>query len=115
MKSTYEKGLEGEQLARSYLEKKGYCLVKARYKTPEGEIDLIMEKGSQVVFIEVKYRPKGMKGEGVWSITNKKKKRFLLAVENYLLTQNLHHRDVRIDVVEISKDEIWHIENAFSA
>lgn len=41
----------------------GFWPVRWRYRTPFGEIDLIMKRASQIRFIEVKYRRKAPEGE----------------------------------------------------
>lgn len=46
-----------ERVAYLYLRVKGYRCIKTRYKTPLGEIDLLMARGSTLVAVEVKYRP----------------------------------------------------------
>ena len=56
--TSYTRGLLAEGIAFFYLWAKGYRLRAWRYKTPVGEIDLIMTRGRTLVFIEVKLRPK---------------------------------------------------------
>ena len=50
------KGRRAEQIAMWFLRLKFYRLLAVRYKTPVGEIDLIMRHGPDVVFVEVKAR-----------------------------------------------------------
>ncbi|MEP0521632.1 MAG: YraN family protein [Hyphomicrobiales bacterium] len=52
------RGRRAERLAALYLRTKGFGIVKTRYKTPVGEIDLIARRGKLIVFIEVKWRSK---------------------------------------------------------
>lgn len=56
MKSNREIGTEYEAVAAAYLQKTGYDILIHNYKNKMGEIDLIAKEGSQLVFIEVKYR-----------------------------------------------------------
>ena len=50
-------GSYGENLARKFLEKKGFKLIEKNFKTPRwGEIDLVMRDGETLVFVEVKTR-----------------------------------------------------------
>lgn len=114
MLDAYEKGLEGERLALEFLLKKGYSFIESRYRTAFGEIDLIVKKGNRLVFVEVKYRTKAGKGMGAKAITPKKQEKFLLAAQQYILDFSLEDTPMQIDVIEISKQGIWHIENAFS-
>ncbi len=45
-----------EHFACGYLIGKGYWPLARRFKTPVGEIDLVMRRGQQLVFVEVKAR-----------------------------------------------------------
>ncbi len=113
MTNSYQKGLLGETLAAEYLEKKGYALVQTRFLTRYGEIDLIMKKGEQIIFVEVKYRPGQTKGQGVIAVNSQKQRKMLLAINEYVMINGLENTALRIDVVEITKTGVWHIENAF--
>ncbi len=46
----------GENLAAKYLERQGYTLVCRNFRGSQGEIDLIVEKDQQLIFVEVKTR-----------------------------------------------------------
>lgn len=49
-------GLSAENLAAWYLRLTGWRILKHRYKTKAGEIDLIAKRGKTVAFVEVKAR-----------------------------------------------------------
>ena len=49
-------GRRAEWLALMLLRLKGYRLVAQRFRCPQGEIDLIVRRGSVLVFVEVKRR-----------------------------------------------------------
>ena len=51
-----EIGRLGEEIARLHLESCGYRLVAGRFRTRLGEIDLVVERGDLLVFVEVKAR-----------------------------------------------------------
>ena len=51
------RGRRAETLAAWYLRLKGYRILARRYRTPVGEIDLIVRRGRLVAFVEVKRRP----------------------------------------------------------
>ena len=49
-------GNSGEDFAARLLEEKGYRILCRNYKGKHGEIDIICEKNSYIVFTEVKLR-----------------------------------------------------------
>ncbi len=52
----YKKGRLGENIARKYLEDKGYVYLDANYRNKLGEVDLLMKDGDWLVFVEVKFK-----------------------------------------------------------
>jgi putative endonuclease len=50
-------GRRAELLAALYLRLKGYRILARSYCARGGEIDVIARRGSNIVFVEVKYRP----------------------------------------------------------
>ena len=46
----------GERLAAAHLEAKGYRIRERNFRTREGEIDIIAERGGTLVFVEVRNR-----------------------------------------------------------
>ena len=109
---TYAKGLAGEAGAIAYLQKRGMVLLTQRYRSPFGEIDMVMRDGETLVFVEVKARATAREGAGLLAVSARKQNRLLRTALQYLST---HACDcpARFDVVEITKDGIQHIANAF--
>jgi putative endonuclease len=52
----YQTGKLGENLAKQYLIKKGYKILKSNFRSRFGEIDIIASKNKTLVFIEVKLK-----------------------------------------------------------
>lgn len=104
-------GLTGEGKAARYLKKQGMRILKARYRTPHGEIDLIARDGSTLVFVEVKYRPKGQMGDGIAAIDRQKRQRLRYAA-NYYLAAN-PAENYRFDAIEITSSGLRHLPHAF--
>ncbi len=50
-------GRRAETWAALYLRLKGYRILARNYCVRGGEIDLVARRGSNIVFVEVKYRP----------------------------------------------------------
>src|SRR3989344_9298914 len=49
-----EVGKIGEEIAKKFLEKQGYKIIEQNYKTKYAEIDLIVKKKKDLVFVEVR-------------------------------------------------------------
>lgn len=78
-------GREGEALARSYLENKGYRFLSANFRTAHSEIDLIMDDGGVLVFVEVKSRHNRRYGEPVEAVNPFKQRHIRLGARAYVL------------------------------
>lgn len=111
----YESGIKGEALAEEYLCKKGMQVMCRRFRAQDGEIDLILRDGDTIVFTEVKSRPSASRGDGIAAVTLSKQRRITHAATAFLLEREWMEHPVRFDVVEITKDGLLHIPNAFMA
>lgn len=111
----YESGLHGEAMAEQYLCQQGMKVIARRYRAADGEIDLIMEAENVLVFVEVKARPTARAGMGLMSVTAAKQRRMTHAAMHFLVEREYMGHPVRFDVVEITRDGILHIPNAFMA
>ena len=111
-----EVGFKYENVAKEYLILQGLVFVESNFYTQFGEIDLIFfEKSSQtLVFVEVKYRKSDFFGSAIEMVTQEKQNRILASSQVYLLKKN-RDRNVRYDVVGVSKDSgnIEWLKNAF--
>ncbi len=110
-------GSQGETLARSYLESKGYIFVSANWSCKLGEIDLIMDWNGTRVFVEVRVRSNPNFGSGADSVNWHKQRRLLRATAYYQQRMN-YWGDIRFDVVSINLSNPLaptydHIEYAF--
>ena len=54
--AAYERGLNAEALAESHLKAQGYAILAKRFKTKQGEIDILAAKDEFIVAVEVKAR-----------------------------------------------------------
>ncbi len=113
--SRYVTGVKGEAQVEAFLRNKGMTLLVRRYRAADGEIDLIMQDGACIVFVEVKARPNGWYGDGIAAVTPNKQRRMTHAAQYFLVEREYLERPVRFDVVEITRAGIMHIPNAFDA
>ena len=111
-------GRAGEDLAASYLEKKGYAILTRNWRVREGEIDIIADNGDVVAFVEVKWRRNTRFATPGESVTWKKRARLRRAASLWMAEYG--ERNARFDVVEIVDDKeghtprIRHIVGAFA-
>ncbi|MCE7952259.1 MAG: YraN family protein [Chlorobi bacterium CHB7] len=114
-------GRTGESLAEKFLLGKGFKLVRKNFRYGRNEIDLIVEdeRNKILVFVEVKTRYSLEYGAPEESISRKKQKGFISAVNGFMnVNENYSGYDQRIDTIGIvlkpgSEAKINHIENSF--
>jgi putative endonuclease len=96
-----ELGRVGEDLAVAALVERGYAIVARRYRTERGEIDIIAEDGSTLVFVEVRARADGECGLAAESVTESKRRKVSRMAAQYLAFNHVADRPCRFDVVAI--------------
>ena len=109
-------GKEGEEIARRYLEKRGYKIVTANYRTRHGEIDLIAKDGTTLVFIEVKTRTQDKFGSPFDALTARKCMNISKVALHYLITHGGTEQPARFVVVSVRPGDTVEVEivrNAF--
>lgn len=111
--NTRKIGVQGEVIAREYLKKKGYTILKENFRCPLGEIDLIVSRGNLVVFVEVKSRENEKFGRPIESITTYKANTIRRCASFYQAHLGKKNEEYRFDVVEVLRGEVSHIEDAF--
>ncbi|MGH8428755.1 MAG: YraN family protein [Gammaproteobacteria bacterium] len=110
-----ERGERAETLAAARLQACGLKLLARNQRSRFGEIDLVMEDGATLVFVEVRYRAHADFGGAAASVTAAKRARLELAIRSYLAAHPAAARKtLRADVVAITgADEVEWIQNAF--
>ncbi len=94
-------GRRAERLARLLLSLKGYRCLRARYRSPVGEVDLICRRGRVLAFIEVKARAR--LDDAAAAITPPQLARIRRASAYFLASQpRLAGLDCRIDAVLVA-------------
>lgn len=109
MKKSHEIGLSGEKIVGLYLQENGYKILTYRYKTKNGEIDIIARENGLLCFVEVKYRPSARLGEARCLVNEQKLQHIRQAIHQYL--QDNQAEEYRIDLIEITRAGIWHIKD----
>ena len=113
-----EVGARGEKLAVDFLKKRGYKIVRRNFRCREGEIDIIVQYGDCVVFVEVRTKKGSGFGTPEESVTLSKREKLISLTNAYLQGCDNPPTSWRIDVVavELAPDNkvsrLEHIENA---
>lgn len=111
--TNYSKGVISEDVVSNHLMKRGYSIKNRRYKTKEGEVDIIASCGKTLLFCEVKTASNAFSPE---LISEKQKARNTKAAMIFL-SQNedyLHH-EIRYDLFLVNhySKSISVVKNAF--
>jgi len=109
--SQRSKGQFFEQTAADYLHRRGLRLIEKNFLAKGGELDLVMQDGASIVFVEVKYRTTQSHGHAAETVTRQKQQRLIKAANWWMLKQglNTNSTDFRFDVIAIH-DNGHHIE-----
>ena len=74
-------------------------LLKSNYRIKSGEVDLIFEQGTELVFVEVRARRAGWVS-GFESVTFPKQRRLKTAINHFLARYKGSASEVRIDILD---------------
>ncbi len=119
MQHSRQIGQNWEKTAESFLCARGLKPRCRNFFSRWGEIDLVMEDGEQLVFVEVKYRRSSRYGRAIEMLGRRKQLRLVRAARYYLLRNpNMAGRACRFDLVAIQGNgknlDIHWISNAFT-
>lgn len=111
-------GREGERAAEVLLVDKGMRVLARGWRSRRGEIDLVMEDGEVLVFVEVKTRAGTGFGRPAEAVDGEKRKRMARAGCAFLTVNHAWERPCRFDVVEVDRSctgdwRVSHIPDAF--
>ncbi|HEX2257530.1 MAG TPA: YraN family protein [Afifellaceae bacterium] len=114
-RAAYHRGHSAEWLAGAFLLCKGYRPLARRYRTPLGEIDLVVRRGRTIVFVEVKARASVAEAFDAIGVTAER--RMLAAADMWLARHpQAAGFDLRFDLVLIVPWRLpHHVVNAVQA
>jgi putative endonuclease len=107
-------GRAGEDEALEYLTQRGLTLVERNFRCKGGEIDLIMQQHSVLVFVEVRKRADNRHGGAAASVTPAKQGRLIIAAQIYLQRYRMPPA-CRFDVVAIDGAALTWLKSAIDA
>lgn len=112
-------GKKAEELAAEYLQKNGYKILVRNFRYQKAELDLVAEKDSLIVVVEVKARSTDVFNLPQEAV-NKRKIKLIVSAANYFMEEYNKNQEVRFDIISVLPDEnknlmIEHIIDAFEA
>lgn len=99
--SSLARGNDAEDACCAWLKKQGLKLLTRNYHSRRGELDLVMQDGKTVVFVEVRYRKNNLFGGAVESVTPTKQQKLRATAEQYLQRET-RLQNGRFDVVAMT-------------
>jgi putative endonuclease len=109
----------GERAAKRHLQRQGLKFLTANFRSPRGEIDLIMRDGDCLVFVEVKARSSEVWARPAAAVDKERRGRLTRAALDYLRLLKNPPVKIRFDIVEVLLTDgavqiIRHLPNTFS-
>lgn len=110
------RGRSGEEIALEYLLQRGFVLLEKNWRYHHLEIDLIMERGSEIHIVEVRSRTYPAVVDPLETVGRQKQRNLILAANSYIL-KSQRDVDVVFDIVSIlfydKSYSVKFYENAF--
>jgi putative endonuclease len=111
-------GAYGERVAARHLQEQGLVVLDRNWRCPDGEVDLVLRDGDDVVFCEVKTRRGESFGPPSLAVTHDKVRRLRRLANCWLTEARIRPREIRFDVVEVlpqrrGAPRVAHIRAAF--
>lgn len=106
-------GNRGEAMAAAWYRNRGYDVLDRNWRRREGELDLVLQHGTTVVFCEVKTRSGTAFGMPVEAVTATKQRRLRLLAARWLDEAAFRPGQVRFDVVSVLDGQIDVLQDAF--
>jgi len=115
--ATQEFGELGERIAERWLRRNGWRVVQRRFRSGHRDIDLIVEQGDTVAFVEVKARRGSEFGDPVEAVNWSKQKELARSASVWIDRHGRPSDSYRFDVVGVlvegERVRVRHVPNAF--
>ena len=104
--SRYQQGQQVEELVNKYLQQQGLTIITRNFRSAFGEIDIISQEGTSLVFVEDRYRRNYDFGGPIASVTRHKQKKILRTAECYISKRKWTNKlTKRFDVLGVTGAE----------
>lgn len=107
-------GSQAEEDALQFLLRNGLNLVDRNYRCRFGEIDLIMQNGDELVFVEVRKRKNMDFGGAAQSVSYAKQSRLIKTAKHFLMKYR-QAPACRFDVIAMEGDKCQWLKNVIEA
>lgn len=111
-----ELGKQGEEIATSYLRKKGYIILARNYRFKRQEIDIIARYNGLLIVVEVKTRNSNFLAGPEVTVTRNKQRSIVRVTADYIQVHK-SEMDTRFDIISIIHNgkytKVEHLEDAF--
>ena len=111
--SRLELGASGEDLVAAWYQSNGYEVVARNWRCRAGELDLILRRGPEVVFCEVKSRSSVTFGAPQEAVTHDKRQRIRHLAARWIDESRFRPVQIRFDVAAVLDDQLEVFEGAF--
>ena len=111
-------GAYGERVAAQHLQAQGLVILYRNWRCPDGEVDIVLRDGDDIVFCEVKTRRGDLFGTPAEAVDHRKVRKLRRLAHRWLEETGIHPRAIRFDVVEVRPQprgatRVAHIRAAF--
>jgi putative endonuclease len=108
------RGIEGEDLAAAWYVARGYTIVARNWRCRDGELDLILCRGRDLVVCEVKARASTRFGAPVEAVSRTKQLRIRRLAARWLREEaRVRPENIRFDVASVLGGEVQVVQRAF--
>lgn len=99
--AAYQRGSRAEAACAFWLRLQGYRVLARRFRSPVGEVDLVVRRGNLLAFVEVKSRP--TLDQALQAVTPGQRRRVVRAAEAFLaINPSLATLDMRFDLMAVA-------------
>ena len=103
-----------EQLAGKFYEDLGYEVIERNWRAGRKEIDLIVHRDLQIIFVEVKSASTKKFGHPSERVDESKKRNLVDVAQQFIQSCQLENCDFQFDVITFVDGKLEHYPNAFT-
>jgi putative endonuclease len=111
--TTIATGAANEDVAETYLRRRGYRIIERNFKTKIGELDIIARDGGVLCFVEVRSRTSTAFGDAIETVDHLKRARVSRMAQLYITWRHPEFELARFDVLGITGDRVTLIRDAW--